>query len=36
MLIVLLIGLVGALAWAGAWLRGVWRSVPGRNADLGL
>jgi hypothetical protein len=36
MLIVVLLGLVGALAWAGAWLQGVWASVPQRNADFHL
>lgn len=34
MLIVVLLGLVGALAWAGAWVHGAWTSVPQRNADL--
>lgn len=36
MLIVVLLGLVGALAWAGAWVREVWTSVPRRNADFDL
>jgi hypothetical protein len=36
MLIVVLLGLVGALAWAGAWVQGVWTSVPRRNADFEL
>lgn len=34
MLIVVLLGLVGALAWAGAWLKDVWASVPQGNADF--
>ena len=34
MLIVVLLGLVGALAWAGAWVQAVWTSVPQGNADF--
>lgn len=34
MLIVLVLGLVGALATAGIWLHGVWASVPRGNADF--
>jgi hypothetical protein len=34
MLIVVLLGLVGALAWAGAWVQGVWASVPHTNRDF--
>jgi hypothetical protein len=34
MLIVVLLGLVGALAAAGLWLREVWASVPRGNADF--
>lgn len=36
MLIVVLLGLVGALAWAGAWVQDVWASVPRGNADFQL
>lgn len=34
MLIVVVLGIFGALAMAGAWLHGVWTSVPQRNADF--
>jgi hypothetical protein len=34
MLIVVLLGLVGALAWAGVWVREVWVSVPSSNRDF--
>jgi hypothetical protein len=34
MLIVVVLGLVGALAWAGTWVHGVWTSVPRCNADF--
>lgn len=34
MLIVVLLGLVGALAWAGVWVQEVWASVPQGNADF--
>jgi hypothetical protein len=34
MLIVVLLGLVGALAWSAAWLHEVWASVPHTNRDF--